>query len=97
MNNESLDSEPEGILKTLDAVVMDLTLLYGMSELEATFMTIVLNVDGFTSCLAEVWADQGRNDEITIGVGVLEGLFAVVKWNTEKMNRLISNEGFMDK
>jgi hypothetical protein len=93
-DNYSPDRLPEvgkNLIHVMDGLVQDYTMLYGLPELEASFLVIKESIEGLTTSFVETWQIQGKGDSISVRMAVIDGLLDTIQWLNIKADSLIDS------
>lgn len=86
------DALPKAALNHgMDGIVLELTSVYNLAELESSYLAFLMNVEGLASSLIDTWKNQGSGDNIQINVGIISGLVETINWVRVKAETLIDS------
>jgi len=88
-SEDKLPNIADSLVFSMDGVVQECMVLHDIPEIEASFLAILFNLEGFVMNLIDVWQEQGSQDSITVGAQVIEGLMQTISWANEKAENLV--------
>lgn len=84
------DSIPEAsFIHGLNGIVQEFTSLYGMTELESSYLAFLMNIEGLAGSLINRWEEQGSKEDFRVHSDILGGLIETIEWVRGKAVELI--------
>lgn len=90
-NPDRLPALKDSLIRHLDGLVLEATMLHNLTDLEAVYIATLLNIESFTSNLIEMWGEQGKPDQIAIGSAAIQGMIDTSNWMRAKAETLITD------
>lgn len=93
------DYNPDGVPEAslvhgMDGIVLECMTLYGLTDLEAAFMALQMNIEGFTAAMVDSWQEQGQPETVTLHSAAIGGFIETIKWVREKAEALLITNKF---